>query len=87
MSAPSRSTYSSSAEKTSRTIPHPLQDVESVFEGSNQSSQNVHNGKSTRKKSLNKDDDSIALKNDKSSNAFQSTMVDSQQDLSSSKKH
>ena len=85
MSAPSRSTYSSSAEKTSRTIPHPLQDVESVFEGGNQSSQNVHNGKITRKKSL-KDDNSITLKNDKSSNAFQSTMVDSQQDLSSSKK-
>ena len=84
MSAPSRSTYSSSAEKTTRTIPHPLQDVESVFEGGNQSSQNVHNGKITRKKSLK--DDSITLKNDKSSKAFQSTMVDSQQDLSSSKK-
>ena len=84
MSAPSRSTYSSGAEKTSRTIPHPLQDVESVFEGGNQSSQNVHNGKITRKKSLK--DDSITLNNDKSSKAFQSTMVDSQQDLSSSKK-
>ena len=85
MSAPSRGSHKSGAEKISRPFQHPLQEVESISDGANQLTKPISNGDTVIPVSLNNGyADSFNVKDNGLHNSFQSTMVDRQQSLHSS---
>ena len=87
MSAPSRGSHKSGAEKISRPFQHPLQEVESISDGANQLTKQISNGDIVIPVSLNNGHaESFNVKDNGLHNSFQSTMVDRQQNLHSSGK-
>ena len=85
MSAPSRGSHKSGAEKISRPFQHPLQEVDSISDGANQSNKLIPNGDIVTPVSLNNGHaESFNVKDNGLHNSFQSTMVDRQQSLHSS---
>ena len=85
MSAPSRGSHKSGAEKISRPFRHPLQEDESISDGANQLTKQISNGDIVIPVSVsNGHATSLNVKDNGLHNSFQSTMVDRQQNLHSS---